>query len=53
VMATKVNAQFVQAEALAFGKTREEVKAEGTADDFVAHRTFEGNRPRTRFSRSA
>jgi glucose-6-phosphate isomerase len=36
---------FARAEALAFGKTREEVKAEGTADDLVAHRTFEGNRP--------
>jgi glucose-6-phosphate isomerase len=36
---------FAQAEALAFGKTREEVKAEGTPDDLVPHRTFEGNRP--------
>ena len=36
---------FAQAEALAFGKTAEEVKAEGTADSLVPHRTFEGNRP--------
>jgi glucose-6-phosphate isomerase len=36
---------FAQAEALAFGKTAEEVKAEGVADDLVPHRTFEGNRP--------
>jgi glucose-6-phosphate isomerase len=36
---------FAQAEALAFGKTAEEVKAEGTADTLVAHRVFEGNRP--------
>ena len=36
---------FAQAEALAFGKTAGEVKAEGTADRLVAHRTFEGNRP--------
>jgi glucose-6-phosphate isomerase len=36
---------FAQAEALAFGKTAEEVKAEGTADWLVPHRTFEGNRP--------
>jgi glucose-6-phosphate isomerase len=36
---------FAQAEALAFGKTPEEVKAEGTADWLVPHRTFEGNRP--------
>jgi glucose-6-phosphate isomerase len=36
---------FAQTEALAFGKTREEVKAEGTADWLVAHRVFEGNRP--------
>jgi glucose-6-phosphate isomerase len=34
-----------QAEALAFGKTREEVKAEGTPDWLVPHRVFEGNRP--------
>jgi glucose-6-phosphate isomerase len=36
---------FAQTEALAFGKTREEVKAEGTADDLIPHRVFEGNRP--------
>jgi glucose-6-phosphate isomerase len=36
---------FAQAEALAFGKTAEEVKAEGTSDFLVPHRTFEGNRP--------
>ena len=36
---------FAQAEALAFGKTAEEVKAEGTPDDLVPHRVFEGNRP--------
>ncbi len=36
---------FAQAEALARGKTHEEVKAEGTPDWLVPHRTFEGNRP--------
>jgi glucose-6-phosphate isomerase len=36
---------FAQAEALAFGKTAAEVKAEGTADALVPHRVFEGNRP--------
>ncbi len=36
---------FAQAEALAFGKTREQVKAEGTPDELVPHRVFEGNRP--------
>ncbi|MBV9546959.1 MAG: glucose-6-phosphate isomerase [Chloroflexi bacterium] len=36
---------FAQAEALAFGKTPEEVKAEDTPDWLVPHRTFEGNRP--------
>jgi glucose-6-phosphate isomerase len=36
---------FAQAEALAFGKTAEQVKAEGTAEWLVPHRTFEGNRP--------
>ena len=36
---------FAQTEALAFGKTPEEVKAEGTADPLVPHRVFEGNRP--------
>jgi glucose-6-phosphate isomerase len=38
---------LAQAEALAFGKTPEEVKAEGTPDWLVPHRTFEGNRPST------
>jgi len=36
---------FAQTEALAFGKTSEEVAAEGVADFQVRHRTFEGNRP--------
>jgi glucose-6-phosphate isomerase len=36
---------FAQTEALAFGKTPEEVRAEGTPDWLVPHRTFEGNRP--------
>jgi len=36
---------FAQAEALAFGKTREQVKAEGTPDQLIPHRVFEGNRP--------
>jgi glucose-6-phosphate isomerase len=36
---------FAQAEALAFGKTEQEVRAEGTADAVVPHRVFEGNRP--------
>jgi glucose-6-phosphate isomerase len=36
---------FAQAEALAFGKTPTEVKAEGTPDWLVPHRVFEGNRP--------
>jgi glucose-6-phosphate isomerase len=36
---------FAQAEALAFGKTAEDVKAQGTPDWLVPHRTFEGNRP--------
>ena len=36
---------FAQAEALAFGKTEEEVRAEGTAAAVVPHRVFEGNRP--------
>ncbi len=38
---------FAQTEALAFGKTAEEVKAEGTPDGLVPHRVFEGNRPST------
>jgi glucose-6-phosphate isomerase len=36
---------FAQAEALAFGKTADQVKAEGTPDWLVPHRVFEGNRP--------
>jgi glucose-6-phosphate isomerase len=36
---------FAQAGALAFGKTAEEVRAEGTPDALVPHRVFEGNRP--------
>ena len=36
---------LAQSEALAFGKTSAEVKAEGTPDWLVPHRTFEGNRP--------
>ncbi|MFI5366073.1 MAG: glucose-6-phosphate isomerase [Candidatus Binatia bacterium] len=38
---------FAQSEALAFGKTAEQVKAEGTPDWLVPHRVFEGNRPTT------
>ncbi len=38
---------FAQTEALAFGKTAAEVKAEGVADALVSHKTFEGNRPTT------
>jgi len=38
---------FAQTEALAFGKTAEEVKAEGTPDWLVPHRLFAGNRPST------
>ncbi len=36
---------FAQAQALAFGKTEEEVRAEGTAEAVVPHRVMEGNRP--------
>jgi glucose-6-phosphate isomerase len=36
---------FAQAEALAFGKTADEVRAEGVPDELVPHKTFEGNRP--------
>jgi glucose-6-phosphate isomerase len=36
---------FAQAQALAFGRTEEEVRADGTAPDVVAHRVMEGNRP--------
>ena len=38
---------FAQAEALAFGRTPEEVRSEGTPEWLVPHRTFEGNRPST------
>ena len=38
---------FAQGEALAFGKTAEQVRAEGTPEWLVPHRTFEGNRPST------
>jgi glucose-6-phosphate isomerase len=36
---------FAQTEALAFGKTAEQVRAEGTPGNLVPHRVFEGNRP--------
>ena len=36
---------FAQAEALAFGNTEEQVRAEGTPEAVLAHRVFEGNRP--------
>jgi len=36
---------FAQGEALAFGKTPEQVRAEGTAEEIVPHRVMEGNRP--------
>ncbi len=36
---------FAQTEALAFGKTAEQVRQEGTPEDLVPHRVFEGNRP--------
>jgi glucose-6-phosphate isomerase len=36
---------FAQGEALAFGKTAQQVKAEGTPDSLVPHRVFDGNRP--------
>ncbi len=36
---------FAQTEALAFGRTAEEVRREGTPEELVAHRVFEGNRP--------
>ncbi len=38
---------IAQGEALAFGKTPDEVRAEGTSEELVPHRTFEGNRPST------
>ena len=40
---------FAQSEALAFGKTVKQVKAEGTQDWLVPHRVFEGNRPSNTF----
>jgi glucose-6-phosphate isomerase len=40
---------FAQTEALAFGKTPEQVREEGTADWLVPHRVFEGNRPSNTF----
>ena len=36
---------FAQAEALAFGKTAEQVRAEGVAESLIPHKVFEGNRP--------
>ena len=36
---------FAQTEALAFGKTEEQVRSEGVADELVAYKVFEGNRP--------
>jgi glucose-6-phosphate isomerase len=36
---------FAQTEALAFGKTADEVRADGVAEELVSHKTFEGNRP--------
>jgi glucose-6-phosphate isomerase len=36
---------FAQSEALAFGKTADEVRAEGTVEALIPHRVFEGNRP--------
>jgi glucose-6-phosphate isomerase len=38
---------FAQTEALAFGKTEQQVRAEGTPEELVPHRVFEGNRPST------
>jgi glucose-6-phosphate isomerase len=38
---------FAQGQALAFGKTSDEVRAEGVAEEQVAHRTFKGNHPTT------
>ena len=38
---------FAQAEALAFGKTGDEVRAEGVDEALVTHKTFPGNRPST------
>lgn len=36
---------FAQGEALAMGKTADQVRGEGTAEDLISHRVFEGNRP--------
>ncbi|WP_405829005.1 glucose-6-phosphate isomerase [Streptomyces sp. NBC_01176] len=38
---------FAQTQALAFGKTPDEVRAEGVPEDLVAHKTFQGNHPTT------
>jgi glucose-6-phosphate isomerase len=38
---------FAQAEALAFGKSADEVRAEGAPEELVPHKTFPGNRPST------
>ncbi|MFH9086128.1 glucose-6-phosphate isomerase [Streptomyces sp. NPDC017673] len=38
---------FAQTQALAFGKSAEEVRAEGVAEELVPHKTFQGNRPTT------
>ncbi|MCQ4207346.1 glucose-6-phosphate isomerase [Streptomyces longispororuber] len=38
---------FAQTQALAFGKTPDEVRAEGVAEDLVPHKTFKGNHPTT------
>jgi glucose-6-phosphate isomerase len=38
---------FAQPEALAFGKTPDELRAEGVAEDLIPHKTFTGNRPTT------
>jgi glucose-6-phosphate isomerase len=38
---------FAQTEALAFGRTPEQVRADGVPDELVPHKTFEGNRPTT------
>jgi glucose-6-phosphate isomerase len=38
---------FAQPDALAYGKTAEEVRAEGTAEDLIPHKVFPGNRPST------
>jgi len=40
---------FAQSEALAFGKTPDQVRAEGTPEELVPHRVFEGNRPSNTF----